>query len=42
MIPRFLASATGRSKLLEIEMEKTVDGESFRGKTEFNFGFNLY
>lgn len=41
MIPRFLASATGRSKLLEIEMEKTVDGESFRGK-QFNFGLNLY
>ena len=24
MIPRFLASATGRSKLLEVGMEKTV------------------
>lgn len=30
---RFLASIAGRRVSAEIEMEKTVDGESFRGKT---------
>lgn len=37
MTPRILASATGRSKLIEAEMVKTVGEASFRGKTEFSF-----
>lgn len=37
MTPRILASATGRSKLIEAEMVKTVGETSFRGKTEFSF-----
>lgn len=32
MTPRYLVSATERSKLLEAEMGKTVDGASSRGK----------
>ena len=35
---KFFSLRNWKEKLLEVEMGKTVGGESFRGKTELNFG----